>query len=315
MNIRRLSAQMLCLVYACGLFAQTVADFHEGCRAAFCKPAARAAIVRARRRRFPCSPMSRPVRGPRPSKRRCWRGRCRPGSPIRTTASSPTTLAPQNEIDTLAAWVDGGAPRGNPKDTAAAARVCRWMGHPQAGCRDRIAHALLRSRRPASIEYQHILIPAPFKTDKWVQFAEARPTDRSRVHHIIAFIREPGSDWLKDAKPGIPFVPEKPKADDKTDTSATAQRLSGGLRSRPAAGTLRAGTGQADPRRLRHHSAGSLHHQRQSRAQTAAGSASSSPKSRRASAYSLCRRPTGSSKFRPALPIIGWTRSSNWAPT
>ncbi len=39
------------------------------------------------------------------------------------------------------------------------------------------------------------------------------------MHHIIAFIREPGSDWLKDAKPGIPFVPEKPKADENTDTS------------------------------------------------------------------------------------------------
>ena len=65
---------------------------------------------------------------------------------------------------------------------------------------------------PASgtIEYQHILIPAPFQTDRWVQFVEARPTDRVRVHHIIAFIREPGSDWLKEAKPGIPFVPEKP---------------------------------------------------------------------------------------------------------
>jgi hypothetical protein len=31
------------------------------------------------------------------------------------------------------------------------------------------------------------------------------------VHHIIAFIRPPGSDWLSEAKPGIPFVPEKGK--------------------------------------------------------------------------------------------------------
>src|SRR3982074_2436151 len=59
-----------------------------------------------------------------------------------------------------------------------------------------------------TIEYLHWLVPSGFKTDKWVQFAEARPGDRTRVHHIIAFIREPGSNWLKDAKPGIPFVPE-----------------------------------------------------------------------------------------------------------
>ena len=33
MNIRRLSVQLLCLVYACGLSAQTSPTFHEGCRA------------------------------------------------------------------------------------------------------------------------------------------------------------------------------------------------------------------------------------------------------------------------------------------
>ena len=56
---------------------------------------------------------------------------------------------------------------------------------------------------------QHILIPAPFQTDKWVQFAEARPTNRAHVHHIIAFIREPGNPWMKNAKPGQFFVPKR----------------------------------------------------------------------------------------------------------
>jgi len=55
------------------------------------------------------------------------------------------------------------------------------------------------------------VIPTGFTTDKWVQFVEARPGDRTRVHQMIAFIREPGSQWLKDAKPGIPFISEKPK--------------------------------------------------------------------------------------------------------
>src|ERR1035438_10033689 len=29
------------------------------------------------------------------------------------------------------------------------------------------------------------------------------------MHHIIAFIREPGNPWLKDAQPGIPLVPRE----------------------------------------------------------------------------------------------------------
>ena len=173
---------------------------------------------------------------------------------------------------------------------------------------------LSRSRPPASIEYQHILIPAPFKTDKWVQFAEARPTDRSRVHHIIAFIREPGSDWLKDAKPGIPFVPEKPKADDRTRHQRAAQRLSGRLRARPAARKAssrdRPNSSAPAPTSFCRFTTPPT----ESQARTAAASAWSSPKSRRASACSRYRPPTASSKFRPALPIIAWTRSSNWAP-
>ena len=128
-----------------------------------------------------------------------------------------------------------GRPEGNPKDTAAAARSSPTAGRFPNRRGDRTAHALSRSRRPATIEYQHILIPAPFKTDKWVQFAEARPTDRARVHHIIAFIREPGSDWLKEAKPGIPFVPEKPKRGRQQRYQPAAQRFSGRLRARPAA--------------------------------------------------------------------------------
>jgi len=125
---------------------------------------------------------------------------------------------PQSEIDTIAAWVDAGAPKGDPKDMPPAREFTDGWAIPKP---DAVIELPTAYEIPASgtIEYQHILIPAPFKTDKWVQFAEARPGDRSHVHHIIAFIRQPGSKWLKDAKPGIPFVPEKSKADDAGDAA------------------------------------------------------------------------------------------------
>ncbi len=123
----------------------------------------------------------------------------------------------QAEIDTLVAWADGGAPQGDRKDLPAPRQFAEGWLIPKP---DAIIELPTPFQIPATgvVEYQHILIPAPFKTDQWVQMAEARPTDRARVHHIIAFIREPGSKWLKDAKPGIPFVPEKVKEED-TDTS------------------------------------------------------------------------------------------------
>ncbi len=124
----------------------------------------------------------------------------------------------RKEIETLVGWVDGGAPEGNRADLPAPKQFAGGWAIPEP---DAVIELPAPFEIPAkgTIEYQHILVPAPFKTDKWVQFAEARPTDRARVHHIIAFIREPGSDWLKDAQPGIPFVPEKPKPEDKKDKS------------------------------------------------------------------------------------------------
>jgi hypothetical protein len=75
---------------------------------------------------------------------------------------------------------------------------------------------------PASgtIEYQYVIIPTGFTEDKWVQMAEARPTNRPMVHHIIAYVREPGSSYFKDFKPGVFFVAPPAKSDEKADTSA-----------------------------------------------------------------------------------------------
>ena len=60
-----------------------------------------------------------------------------------------------------------------------------------------------------TIEYTYYVIPTGFTEDKWVRFAEVRPGNRKVVHHVIAFIREPGSKWMRDAVPGKPYVPKK----------------------------------------------------------------------------------------------------------
>jgi hypothetical protein len=124
----------------------------------------------------------------------------------------------RSEIDTLVRWVDGGAPRGDPAAMPPPASFVEGWGIPAP---DVVFELPQPYRIPATgtIEYLHWVIPTGFTTDKWVQFAEARPGDRTRVHHIIAFVREPGSQWLKDIKPGIPFIPEKPKPGANEDTS------------------------------------------------------------------------------------------------
>lgn len=114
----------------------------------------------------------------------------------------------QAEMDTLVNWADSGAKAGDSKD---APKPTNWVEGWRIGKPDMVLTMPVAFNVPASgtIDYQYIIIPTGFTEDKYVQLAEARPGDRSAVHHIIAFIREPGNPWLKDAKVGVPFVPRE----------------------------------------------------------------------------------------------------------
>ena len=48
-----------------------------------------------------------------------------------------------------------------------------------------------------SLDYVYIVLPTGFTKDTWVAAAEARPSARSAVHHILAVVRPPGSQWMK----------------------------------------------------------------------------------------------------------------------
>src|SRR5688572_5709227 len=109
----------------------------------------------------------------------------------------------QGEIDTIARWADSGAPEGDPsKAPAPLAFLDGWnIGQP-----DKILEMPQAFSVPASgtIDYQWIVMPTGIEKDTWIEGVEVRPGDRSVVHHVIAFYRRPGSNWLVDAKPGIP---------------------------------------------------------------------------------------------------------------
>lgn len=114
----------------------------------------------------------------------------------------------QSEINTLVAWVDAGAPAGNAKE---APKAVSWVEGWRIGKPDMVITMPQAFHVPASgtIDYQYIVIPTGFTEDKYIQLAEARPGDPGVIHHIIAFIREPGNPWLRGAKPGVPFVPRE----------------------------------------------------------------------------------------------------------
>ena len=110
------------------------------------------------------------------------------------------------QIEVLTAWVDGGALEGNASEGPAPKQFFEgWnIGKPDY-------QVAMPEPFPipagGAVDYQYIVIPSGLTEDKWVQAAEIRPTFRPAVHHVVVFVREKNSAWLKEAKPGIPYVP------------------------------------------------------------------------------------------------------------
>ena len=145
---------------------------------------------------------------------------CRPGTPIPPTDISANDRSlTEKEINTIVAWVNAGTPKGDPADMPAPATFVEGWGIPKPDVIFQLPHPF-SVPESGMVEYQYVILPTGFTEDKWVQAAEARPTDRSVVHHIIAYVREPGSNYFKGQKPGVFFEAPPPKQDEKNDTSA-----------------------------------------------------------------------------------------------
>ncbi len=134
------------------------------------------------------------------------------------------TLA-QTEVNTLVAWVDSGAKPGEAKEAPPPVQFTEGWAIPKPDVV--LSTADFEIPATGTIDYQYVVVPTNFKEDRYVQFAEARPGDRERIHHIIAFIREPGSQWLKEAKPGVPFVPAAAAREQQNRPEGQQQRRGG----------------------------------------------------------------------------------------
>jgi hypothetical protein len=128
----------------------------------------------------------------------------------------------QIEIDTIAAWVDGGAIEGDLSDLPPAPKfVDGWtIGKP-----DLIIPIPEEFTLEASgpDEYQYFEVDPGFTEDKYVQMAEARPGNRKIVHHILAFVEAPDGPW---ATPKYGQLQKKTIKEDSEKTSTTQEQKS-----------------------------------------------------------------------------------------
>src|ERR1700722_15671055 len=128
-----------------------------------------------------------------------------PADPHFSKFSHDRSLSPA-EAKIISEWADTGAKEGNKSD-APAPRT--WIEGWNISKPDLVIKMANAFEVPAKgeIEYQYIVVPSGFTEDKWVREVEVRPSDRTVVHHAVVYLREPGSKWMADAKPGVPYVP------------------------------------------------------------------------------------------------------------
>jgi mono/diheme cytochrome c family protein len=104
----------------------------------------------------------------------------------------------QKEIDTIVAWVEGGAKEGDPKDLPPNPKFAAGW---QIGAPDLVLPMTVEYNIPAEgvIPYKYFAVPTNFTEDKYVQFAEIRQGDRAHLHHVIVSVRYPDNGELPAA--------------------------------------------------------------------------------------------------------------------
>ncbi len=111
-----------------------------------------------------------------------------------------------DEIATLAAWAEAGAPRGNPAEIPAPpAFSTDWaLGEP-----DLIVEMPAEFAVPADGEdiYRCFVIPTDLPADKYISAVEYHPGNRKVVHHVLGYVDVLGQARKKDeAEPGPGYV-------------------------------------------------------------------------------------------------------------
>ena len=111
------------------------------------------------------------------------------------------------EIASVAAWTEAGAPAGSPADSPEPRRWAEGWSISQPDCVIKMPKAVALPAN-GDVDYTYEIVPTGFKEDRWVRAVEILPALRGNVHHAVVYVRPPDSDWLKHAPIGEPFTAE-----------------------------------------------------------------------------------------------------------
>jgi len=108
----------------------------------------------------------------------------------------------EDEIRIFDAWASSGAPAGKPNQRAGTAKA-----KPDIVSVDLLLTAPHSVSIPANSSVnQYIAFPLPFTYDRWIRGADIRPANRSIVDRAVLYVREPGSEWLRNLTSDVPYA-------------------------------------------------------------------------------------------------------------
>ncbi|MBX9791625.1 MAG: redoxin domain-containing protein [Pirellulales bacterium] len=100
------------------------------------------------------------------------------------------------EKQLIDAWVDAGAPQGDPRDLPPPRTFTDGWGMPEPDQIIRMSDKPFHVPAEGVLDYQYYEVDPGWKEDKWIIGSEARPGARSVVHHILVFIKRPNKIYL-----------------------------------------------------------------------------------------------------------------------
>jgi mono/diheme cytochrome c family protein len=99
----------------------------------------------------------------------------------------------QQEIDTIAAWVDGGAPKGSDADLPKPPTFATGWLHPEGRQPDAILEMPVEVKWDGAgqVPWTTYYMPVPFGEDKFVEATQVKPSNLAFVHHSVVQVWKP----------------------------------------------------------------------------------------------------------------------------
>lgn len=96
------------------------------------------------------------------------------------------------EKETVFQWVDNGMPEGDPADLPEPPKFDQGWRIPKPDQVFYMRDKPFKVKAQGTIDYKHFYVDPGWTEDKYISAAEARPDNKSVVHHILVYVIPPG---------------------------------------------------------------------------------------------------------------------------